>query len=147
MTQSIHGQCLCGRVRFAVTPPLGPITHCHCRSCRLSHGAAFVTWTSAPPERFAFEAGEDEVSWWRSSPGVRWGACRTCSSPMLYVADEPGHPDGPSVGHMYVTLASLEPGFAERPTAHVSYEEHLAWIEGAAALPKHVGKTETLSES
>jgi hypothetical protein len=142
MNAPISGQCLCSAVRFQLSPPLGELTHCHCRSCRLSRGVAFVTWTSVPPDRFAFTQGEAEVAWYRSSPGVRWGACRRCSSPMFYVADQPGHADAPKLNHVYVSAGSLTSPIAERPVAHVSYEEHLAWIEGAEALPKFRGKTE-----
>src|ERR1700720_3300793 len=107
MPYKIAGQCLCGAVRFALTPPLATTTHCHCRSCRLSRGAAFVTWTSVPPDRFAFAQGAAEVSWYRSSPTVRWGFCRNCGSAMFYVADEEGHTDAAKVGHVYVSVGSL----------------------------------------
>jgi hypothetical protein len=137
----ISGQCLCGAVQFHLTPPLEEMTHCHCRSCRLSRGVAFVTWTSVPPDRFAFIQGESEVVWYRSSPGVRWGACRHCSSPMFYIADQPGHPDAPKLNHVYVSAGSLTSEFTERPVAHVSYEEHVGWIEEAEGLPKFSGKT------
>lgn len=137
----IHGQCLCGAVRFGLTPPLDTLTHCHCRSCRLSRGVAFVTWTSVPSERFSFIQGEDEVAWFRSSPPVRWGACRICSSPMFYVADQAGQPEAPKLGHVYVSVGSLTSAFDDRPAAHVSYEEHVSWVEGAEALPKFAAKT------
>jgi len=136
----VSGQCLCGAVLFQLTPPLEEMTHCHCRSCRLSRGVAFVTWTSVPPDRFAFIRGESEIAWYRSSPGVRWGACRRCSSPMFYVADQE-HQDAPKLNHVYVSAGSLTSAITDRPIAHVSYEEHLAWIEGADALPKFRGKT------
>ena len=137
----LEGRCLCGAVRFRLAPPLGPMTHCHCQSCRLSHGAAFVTWTSVPLERFAFDAGEADVVWHRTSPGVRWGGCRLCASSMLYIADQP-HPDGVHVNYVYVSAGSLTSPLPAEPVAHVSYEEHVRWIENADALPRHRGKTD-----
>ena len=139
----LAGQCLCGSVRFRLALPLEPLTHCHCRSCRLSRGVAFVTWTSVPAARFAFTSGESDVVWYRSSPAVRWGSCGICSSPMFYIADEAGHPEAPRLGHVYVSAGSLTSPIADRPDAHVSWEEHVPWIEGAEALPKFAGKTET----
>jgi len=139
----VSGQCLCGAVRFQLVAPLQTLTHCHCRSCRLSRGVAFVTWTSVPPDRFGFVTGGAEVVWYCSSPGVRWGSCGRCSSPMFYVADRPGHPDAPKLDHIYVSVGSLTSQLAEKPVAHVSYEEHVDWIEGAEALPKFRGKTAT----
>jgi hypothetical protein len=138
---TIEGQCLCGAVRFALRPPLEPVTLCHCRSCRLSRGAAFVAWTSVPTERFAFVAGEAEVSWYRSSRQIRWGFCRNCGSSMFYVADEEGHPEAPAVGHVYVSLGSVTSQVGARPVAHVSYEESVPWLEGSNELPKYRGKT------
>jgi hypothetical protein len=136
----IPGQCLCGAVRFQLTPPLGMTTHCHCRSCRLSRGVAFVTWTSVPAERFRFTAGEGEVRWYRSSPPVRWGSCGVCGSAMFYIADQEGQADAPAVGDVYVSLGSLTGPVPGLPTAHVSYEEHVPWIEGAHALRRQRGK-------
>jgi hypothetical protein len=138
----IRGQCLCGAVRFQLIPPLDTLTHCHCRSCRLSRGVAFVTWTSVPPKRFAVTSGEGEIAWYRSSPPVRWGSCRICSSPMFYVADQGGHPEAPKLGHVYVSVGSLTSPVEDRPAAHVSWEEHVAWVEGAEALPRFAAKTD-----
>jgi hypothetical protein len=138
----VRGQCLCGAVRFQLAPPLGVLTHCHCQSCRLSRGVAFVTWTSVPPDRFEFTQGEADVTWYRSSPGVRWGSCRICGSQMLYVADEPGHTDASKLSHVYVSVGSLTSALDDRPAAHVSYEEHVPWIEGSEALPRYRGKTD-----
>ncbi|HEV2364366.1 MAG TPA: GFA family protein [Caulobacteraceae bacterium] len=139
---TLVGHCLCGAVAFELTLPLGPTTHCHCRSCRLSRGTAFVTWTSVPPERFRVSRGAEEITWHRTSPPVRWGFCRNCGSHMLYVADLPGQPDGPTVGDVYVSVGSLDGAADLRPTAHVSFEEHAPWIEGAERLPRYRGKTE-----
>jgi hypothetical protein len=100
-----------------------------------------VTWTSVPLDRFAFTAGESDVAWYRSSPAVRWGSCRLCSSPMFYVADLPGHPEAPKLNYVYVSVGSLTTAVTERPRAHVSYEEHVGWIEGSDALPKFRAKT------
>jgi hypothetical protein len=61
---------------------------------------------------------------------------------MFYIADQPGHPEAPRLDHVYVSVGSLTDPIAERPSAHVSYEEHVAWIEGAEALPRYRGKTE-----
>jgi hypothetical protein len=61
---------------------------------------------------------------------------------MFYVADQAGHPDAPKLNHIYVSTGSLTSPIRDRPVAHVSYEEHVSWIEGAGALPKFRGKTD-----
>lgn len=137
----LQGQCLCGVVRLTLVPPTDFAAHCHCRSCRLSHGAAFVSWTSVPLERFSFSSGADEVSWYRSSATIEWGFCRRCGSSMLYRAIAEGHPEKPKQDRMYVTLASLE-GFDRTPAVHVSYEERVPWCVMRDGLPKKRGKTD-----
>ena len=52
-----EGRCLCGAVRFAVTPPTLFFAHCHCRWCREAHGAAFVSWVGCAEDRFRFLPG------------------------------------------------------------------------------------------
>ena len=49
-----EGRCLGGAVGFVVEGELDFVAHCHSRSCRLAHAAAYVTWTSVPRERVAF---------------------------------------------------------------------------------------------
>jgi hypothetical protein len=61
---------------------------------------------------------------------------------MFYVADQAGHRDAPKVNHIYVSAGSLSSAIDDRPTAHVSYEEHVRWIEDSDALPKFVAKSE-----
>ena len=43
-----EGACLCGGVRFELTPPSRFCAHCLCQNCRRAHGAAFVTWAGFP---------------------------------------------------------------------------------------------------
>jgi hypothetical protein len=139
----VTGRCLCGGVEFHLVAPLEPIKHCHCRSCRLSRGVVFVTWTSVPGDRFEILKGKANVSWHRSSPGVRWGFCRNCGSPMFYIADREGHPDKPNLDHVYISVGSITTDIGDVPVAHVSYEERVGWHEPNDALPRYRGKTGT----
>jgi len=140
--EPMKGQCLCAAIQFEIQGPTDFVAHCHCRSCRLSRGVAFVTWTGVPRDRFRFVRGESNVSWYRSSESILWGFCKTCGSSIFYQADRPGHPEAPKLDRMYVSVGSLTSPIDKMPTAHVSYEEHVAWIEGSHALPKYRGKSE-----
>jgi len=140
--EPIHGRCLCGAVRFALTPPTAFHAHCHCRSCRLSHGAPYVTWTGVPLSAFAFEQGEQAVRWYRSSPQIEWGFCATCGSSMLYRAIAEGHPEEPDTDRMYVAVASLTEPMDRPPQAHVSFEERLPTTRPGDGLPCYRGKTD-----
>jgi hypothetical protein len=138
--ESMSGTCLCGAVQFQLDPPTDFLSICHCRSCRLSHGAPCVAWTSVPLARFRFTSGEERVRWYRSSEWIRWGFCGECGSHLLYRADSEGHPDGPKLDRMYVSAACLEPPLDREVESHESYEEKLPWYPCADSLPRHRGK-------
>ncbi len=36
-SDALEGGCLCGAVRFSLTPPTDFVAHCHCQSCRRAH--------------------------------------------------------------------------------------------------------------
>jgi len=140
--QQIRGKCYCGAVQFTLIGPTDFCGHCHCESCRRSHAAAFVTWTSVPADRFSFARGEANVTWYRSSESILWGFCRTCGSSGLYRADREGHPESPKLDRMYVAVGALIDPLDREPEAHVSYEERVAWFQPHDGLPKHRGKTD-----
>ena len=133
-TRTLRGQCFCGAVGFELITPTDFCSHCHCSSCRRLSGAAFVTWTSAPEERFKFVRGEANVKWFASSTSVQWGSCRDCSSTLLYRTTDSAR--------VYVTVASLRDPLDREPSSHVSFEEHVPWFSPGDALPRHLGKSD-----
>ena len=142
----IRGKCFCGAVQFELLPPTDFCAHCHCESCRLSHGSAFVSWTSVPLDHFSYTKGKENVNWYRSSECILWGFCRTCGSPMFYRAEKQGHPESPKLDRMYISAGSIIDPLDREPQVHVSYEEKLPWMKAKDGLPKHRGKTEEKME-
>ncbi len=138
----IKGRCFCGEVQFRLCPPTEFVAHCHCRSCRLSHAAPFVTWTAVPKERFVFKTGESQIKWFKSSDWIEWGFCSNCGSQMLYRVIREGHPENPKPERMYVSAGSLVDPIDQEPAAHVSYEERALWCQHKDDLPKYRGKGE-----
>jgi len=65
----LTGSCLCGSVAYEVDADPGPIVHCHCRTCRKTHGSAFSTVTNVPRDRFRWIRGESLLRGFESSPG------------------------------------------------------------------------------
>lgn len=135
MPDAIPGSCLCGASRFQLFPPTEYCSHCHCRSCRKSHGAAFVTWTSVPEAQLQVQGAD--LSTYQSSPDVTWLFCRLCGSQLFY-----RHKKRP--GRVDVNVACLDGPLDRAPDRHVSFEEHVPWLEGSGDLPKYVGKTDQL---
>lgn len=138
----IRGSCSCGAVGFALTPPTDFCAHCHCRSCRKASGAAFLTWTSVPRDRFSLERGADSITWYASSETIEWGFCRICGTTLLYRAVAEGHAEAPRTGCVYVTVAALDDPLDRAPAAHVSFEERVPWHEPGDGLPRFEGKTD-----
>ena len=79
----IHGQCLCGAVRFALRPPLRPILVCHCRQCSRWTGYA-VAATAVRSSNFVLLDGQEELKWFRSSQHAERGFCSNCGSSLFW---------------------------------------------------------------
>ena len=60
MTQTLHGGCLCGHVRFRLDgAPI--VTHaCHCTQCQRITGSAFAVNLMIEADRLTVEAGAPE---------------------------------------------------------------------------------------
>lgn len=131
----VEGSCFCGAIQFALDFPTEFVSHCHCESCRKSHGSAFVTWTGVPSSQFRFLAGRNLLSTYSSSPQVKWGFCSKCGTSFYYTHD--GAPE-----KTYVTVASLRGSLDRQADAHVSFEERVHWLEVNDELPRYRGKGE-----
>ena len=133
MSHSLQGRCRCGANQYFLQTPTDFVAHCHCADCRSASGAPFITWTSVPETRFSLNATA-KITWYDSSPGVRWGFCSCCGATLFYTSEA-------SKGKIYATVASLVDPIDQVPQAHVSYEEHsFAVYDG---LPKTLGKSTT----
>ena len=67
----VTGRCVCAAFGIELTGPRDFLSFCHGETCRRSHGATFMAWTSVPQERFRFLRGEDRVRWYASSKWLR----------------------------------------------------------------------------
>ena len=65
----LTGSCLCGGVAYEADAPLERIVHCHCQTCRKTHGAAFSSVTAVPREKFRWIRGQELLGAFESSPG------------------------------------------------------------------------------
>lgn len=129
MLDSVTGACLCGAVRFRVTPPTLFCAHCHCSMCRRNHGAAFVTWFGIARERLALEAGEDVLVRHQSSEHGTRSFCGRCGSSLF--CESARHPD-----HVDVVLASLDGPIDRAPALHVYFDSRADWTDVRDELPR-----------
>ena len=78
--QNHAGSCLCRRIRYTVTGPLGLTINCHCTDCRRSHAADFATLVEIPWSAFRFTQGEDQLTTYTTESGTKRSFCRHCGS-------------------------------------------------------------------
>ena len=125
---SVSGSCLCGDVRYEAGPPVGPMGHCHCSTCRKIQGAAFATTFRVSRHGFRWVSGEGQLSFFESSPGKKRFFCSKCGSHLIAAWDHEdqiiiraGSPDG-------------DPGV--RPVAHIWTSLKAPWYEIDGDLPR-----------
>ena len=131
---SLTGGCLCGAVRFAVTPPTKWCAHCHCSLCRRAHGAAFVTWFGVERSRFELVAGGDHLVWYRSTPEAKRGFCSRCGSTLFFEGDR-------WADEVHIALAQMDGPIDRAPAAHVFYDTHVEWVVVGNDLKRLGGPT------
>jgi hypothetical protein len=79
----LSGSCACGCVTYEVSSTLfGPVNYCHCWQCRKHSGSSFGTTASVRSADFTVVKGQDRISFWESSPGIRRHFASCCGSPL-----------------------------------------------------------------
>ena len=117
----IHGSCLCGAIRYQVDRLDMPIVHCHCRTCRKAHAAAFASTAGVQRHHFRWLSGQQRLSTFESSPGKLRHFCSVCGSHL--VAERPAQP------HVIVRVATLDEDPGMTPTAHIWTSHDVCWLE------------------
>jgi hypothetical protein len=112
---------MCGRVRFIARFPSRFCCHCHCGSCRRSHGAGFVTWIGFASPQVTVEAGAGDVVAYESSPATKRSFCRVCGTKLFFESDK-------WPGETHVALPAFDDPVDRVPNGHAFFDEHVAWI-------------------
>ena len=66
------GSCLCGRVSYQMLSSPKAVTHCHCKQCQKSHGAAFATYGAVPRKDLCILAGDEAIQSFSSTETGDW---------------------------------------------------------------------------
>ena len=131
MTET-NGTCFCGAVEFSAQSPSKWCAHCHCSMCRRTHGAGYVTWVGYEQERVTFIRGEDQLTWYRSSPGARRGFCQKCGSSMFFRSER-------WAGELHIALGCMNGQIDRQPGANVFFDQHVEWMPIDGSLKKIEG--------
>lgn len=124
----VRGSCLCGAVRWSYDGAFDRMRHCHCEMCRKLHGSAFATFVSGPIGNLRFDAGEDEIVDYESSPGFHRPFCRRCGSVV---------PAPRAEGRTGIPAGALDDDPGIRPSEHIYVRWKAPWDEIADGLPRH----------
>jgi len=79
----VRGSCLCGGVRFEVTPPFIRANHCHCSRCRKHSGTAVCTQARVWREQFKLLRGESLIRVYGEGEGAVKAFCSVCGSSLF----------------------------------------------------------------
>jgi hypothetical protein len=124
----LSGSCLCGRVAYEVDAPAGTIVHCHCRTCRKTHGSAFSSVSAVPRGQFRWIRGEELLQAYESLPGKFRRFCSRCGSHIM--AERVGQPN------VLLRLGCLDTPIANRPECHIWRSDAASWYDPKDLLPE-----------
>ena len=129
---NLTGGCLCHAVRYRVEGPALEVCHCHCQMCRKIHGALFASFAVVKADRFRITEGEEKLTCYGSSPGVRRYFCATCGGQVYSELEQT-----PTV--VFFTVGSLDqgvhPGHEPGKEQHIFVGSKIPWHEIRDDLP------------
>ncbi len=125
----IEGSCLCGAIAYRLSQLDGPIGHCHCKTCRKAHSAAFATTARVLREHFSWTRGEDELRSFESSPGKLRHFCVQCGTHLI--AEWVEKP------FMILRIGSLDTDPGQVPVCHIWVSHDVPWMQDADELPRY----------
>ncbi|WP_324101302.1 GFA family protein [Noviherbaspirillum sp.] len=129
MGEAMKGSCLCGAIDYEIDQLDAPIAHCHCRTCRKAHAAAFASTAGVMREHFRWVKGKEKLATFESSPGKLRHFCSVCGSHLM--AERLAQP------HVIVRVATLDedPGF--RPAMHIWCSHDVRWLHCEEDIPSY----------
>ena len=123
----ITGSCLCGNVKYEISGQVGEIVHCHCKTCRKAHGAAFSSVAAVYDSNFKL-SGQKLLSSYESSPGKFRYFCSSCGT-QIY-AKRMG------TEHLVLRLGSLDTDPNSKEMNHIWVSQKASWYSINNTLPE-----------
>ncbi len=121
---AVSGGCLCGRVTFDTTAPLGPATACHCRQCRKITGSYSIA-APVPAEALTLRGG---LRWYASSNDARRGFCPECGSYLFWDEGD---------GAIWISLGAIDGATGTRVANHIFWADKGDYEDITDRLPHH----------
>ena len=124
----LTGSCLCRGVAYEADADVERIAHCHCRTCRKTHGTAFSSVTAVPRDRLRWIRGEALLGAFESSPGKLRRFCTRCGSHIM--AERVAQPV------VLLRLGCLDTAIGDRPQVHIWRSDAASWYDPGRQHPE-----------
>jgi hypothetical protein len=109
--------CLCGGVRFTVSPAPAVAGYCHCTRCQGRTGAAASAQAFVEAGALTLQRGEDLVTGWRHPDGgMEKCFCRACGAHLFS-----RHPETKVVRGVRMSAFDRDPGVRPSFRCYVAY--------------------------
>lgn len=121
-----NGGCFCGAIRYRVDGESTGVEHCHCKHCRRTAGAPFITWATFEASRVTFEKGEPKS--YRTRKVALRSFCPDCGTQLTYRNEL--HPE-----FIDLTVSSFDDPSTLEPRSHIWCSRRLPWMKFDDGLP------------
>lgn len=115
------GSCLCGAVRYEIRGPIERSSNCFCTMCQKQHGAASGAYANVASADLHFVQGEEMLTLYASSPGVRRGFCKVCGSTLTWQSDASSERNA-------VTLGTFDTPYEGKVTHELFIDTKPGWL-------------------
>ncbi|WP_350338131.1 GFA family protein [Thauera linaloolentis] len=104
-----------------------PIAHCHCKTCRKAHAAAYASTAGIKRDNFQWLKGQELLRSFESSPGKLRHFCSACGAHLVA--------ERPQQSHVIVRVATLDEDPGVTPALHIWCSHDAPWLKDGAAVP------------
>jgi hypothetical protein len=126
MSDTMHGGCACGRIRFEAKVDSDAAYLCHCRMCQQASGNVSLAMIGVQQAGVRWSR---EPDWYRSSAIAQRPFCAACGTSLGFRYDS-------GTTRMDLTVAAFDDPSRFRPTSHFGAESiHEAWLD-TSHLPR-----------
>lgn len=127
----LSGSCLCGNVRFEVTPPFTAFRYCHCSRCQKASGSAHAANAFLPLAQFKWLGGESAIKRYDMPTAQRFAVwfCSQCGTRVPHQVR--GRED------MLIPAGVLDQQSAQRPENSIFWGSRAKWYVPPGDMPCH----------
>ncbi len=129
MMNQLLGGCLCGAIRYQITPPLLFISQCCCKDCQKATGTGHTTIIGIHKDQLAL-TGTPKIFTNKGDTGgsVSRHFCGTCGGRIFTSGDAPGD-------HIMIQAGSLDDPNQITPSSVIYVKDKPLWDKTDSSLP------------